>query len=66
MIPYYELVPMKDYVIETHYCSFVGTFCQTMIANSQVLILMKVNGKKMAFYEHDRFMDVEPVNKEAK
>ena len=66
MIPYYELVPMKDYIIDTHYCSFVGTFHQTIIADSQVWILMKVDGKRMAFYEHDRFMAVEPVNNVAK
>jgi hypothetical protein len=61
MIPYSELVPMKEYIIDTH-CSFVGTFCHTIIANSQVLILMKVNGKIMTFFEYDRFKDVELSN----
>jgi len=57
---------MKEYVIDTQYCSFVGTFCQTMIANSQVWILMTVDGKRMLFSEYDRFTDVDPVNKVVK
>jgi hypothetical protein len=66
MIPYYDLVPMKDYVIDTQYCSFVGTFHQVIYADGRGWIKFKVNGKNMLFFEHDRFMDVEPVNKEAK
>ena len=55
MIPYNELVPMKEYLIDTQYCSFVGTFLHTIIANGQVLIIMRVNGELRSFFEYDRF-----------
>lgn len=66
MIPYTELVPTKEYIIETQYCSFRGTYCHTIIANSTSYVVMMVNGTSMLFFTYDRFMDVDPVKKVVK
>ena len=55
MIPYHQLIPMKEYRIETQYFTVQGTYCSTITVSGEPLIVMRINGELRSFMSYDRF-----------
>ena len=63
MIPYTVLVPMKNYSIDVHTCSYLGTYCHTITVGGEKRVVMRVNGKLTLFFTYDIFMDADTLKK---